>query len=500
MRVHVAHLEAGALAGQTARPERREAPLVRDLGERVGLVHELRQLRRPEELLHHRRDRLGVDQVVRHQRLDLLRHAHALLDRALHADQADAVLVLQQLADRAHAAVAEVVDVVDRALAVLEIDQVADRLEDVALGEDGVVERFVQLELVVQLQAADLRQVVALRVEEQVVEQVLRRLERRRIARAQAAVDLHDRLVRRLQLVGDQRVAQVRADVQVVDEETLNSLMPCSRSSSSFASVSSSLHCRMTSPVASSMTSLRGDLADQVGDLDGQALDVRVLQLLDRELGELAVLLDQDLARVRVADVAAGALAGEQVVLDRLRVLLVRLEEDGLGVVEVVEQLLGRVAERAQQHGRVQLAAAVDADVEQVLRVELEVEPRAAVRDDARAVEQLARRVRLALVVVEEHARAAVQLADDDALGAVDDERAVVGHQRDLAEVDLLLLDVADRLRPGLLVGVPDDQAHDDLDRRGERHAALAALVDVVLGLVEGVAKRTRATTSPRSP
>ena len=82
--------------------------------------------------------------------------AHALLDRALHADQTDAVLVLEQLAHRADAAVAEVIDVVDRALAVLEVDQVADRLEDVALGEDRVVERLVELELVVQLEAADL--------------------------------------------------------------------------------------------------------------------------------------------------------------------------------------------------------------------------------------------------------------------------------------------------------------------------------------------------------
>jgi hypothetical protein len=73
---------------------------------------------------------------VRHERLDLL-DAHALLDRALHADEADAVLVLEQLADRADAAVAEVVDVVDAAAAVLEVDQVADHLEDVALGEDG---------------------------------------------------------------------------------------------------------------------------------------------------------------------------------------------------------------------------------------------------------------------------------------------------------------------------------------------------------------------------
>ena len=65
------------------------------------------------------------------------------------------------------------------------------------------------VELVVQLEAADLREVVALGVEEQVVEERLRRLERRRITRAQAPVDLHDRVFGRLHLVGEQRVAQV---------------------------------------------------------------------------------------------------------------------------------------------------------------------------------------------------------------------------------------------------------------------------------------------------
>ena len=39
----------------------------------------------------------------------------------------------------------------------------------------------------------------------------------------------------------------------------------------------------------------------------------------------------------------------------------------------------------------------------------------------------------------------------------------------------------------GLFVDVPHDQADDDLDRRRERHAALAALVDVVLRLLEVV-------------
>ena len=76
-----------------------------------------------------------------------------------------------------------------------------------------------------------------------------------------------------------------------------------------------------------------------------------------------------------------------------------------------------------------------------------------------------------------------MELRHDDALGAVDDERAVFGHQRDVAEIDLLLLDVADGLRSGLRILVPHDEPDRDLQRHGERHAALLTLVDVVLQL-----------------
>ena len=82
-----------------------------------------------------------------------------------------------------------------------------------------------------------------------------------------------------------------------------------------------------------------------------------------------------------------------------------------------------------------------------------------------------------------EHAGRAVQLADDHALGAVDDERAVIGHQRDVAEEDFLLLDVADVLRAGVGILVVNGQADGDLERRGVGHAALLALVHVVLEL-----------------
>ena len=44
-RMNVPHLEARTFAGQAARAERRQASLVRDLGKRIRLVHELRELR-----------------------------------------------------------------------------------------------------------------------------------------------------------------------------------------------------------------------------------------------------------------------------------------------------------------------------------------------------------------------------------------------------------------------------------------------------------------------
>ena len=95
--------------------------------------------------------------------------------------------------------------------------------------------------------------------------------------------------------------------------------------------------------------------------------------------------------------------------------------------------------------------------------------------------------MRLALVVVEEDARRAVHLGDDHALGAVDDEGAVLGHERDVAHIDVLFLDVLDRLGAGFLVHIEHDQAQRHLERRGIGHGALLALLDVVFRLLEVV-------------
>src|SRR5205085_10138640 len=95
------------------------------------------------------------------------------------------------------------------------------------------------------------------------------------------------------------------------------------------------------------------------------------------------VLLDDDVAAL-VGDVEAGDLAaqavGDELEL-RARVHQAEVVEDE----EVGEDRLGVEADRLQKDRHRHLAATVDAEIEDVLRVELEVEPRAAVGNDPRA-------------------------------------------------------------------------------------------------------------------
>ncbi len=111
-RVHVAHLDRRPLAGQATGAERRQAPAVRQAVERVRLLHELRQLRRAEELLQRGDDRPDVDDRLRRDRVDVLGR-HPLADDALHAVEADAERLLDQLAGGAQAPVAEVLVLVE---------------------------------------------------------------------------------------------------------------------------------------------------------------------------------------------------------------------------------------------------------------------------------------------------------------------------------------------------------------------------------------------------
>ena len=131
--MHVADLEACAVSGQTARSQSGQTALVRQLAQRVVLIHELGQLRGSEELLHRSRHRLDVDQRLRRDIVLILR-GHTLADRTLHSGKTDAVLVLQELAHRADTAVAQMVDIVVVSDAVLQMDVIVNGSNDIFLG------------------------------------------------------------------------------------------------------------------------------------------------------------------------------------------------------------------------------------------------------------------------------------------------------------------------------------------------------------------------------
>ena len=478
--VDVAHLEAGAFAGETAWAQRGDAALVGHLGERVGLVHELRQLAGAEELLHRRGDRLGVDEVLGHQAFGL-GQGKTLLHRPFHAHQADAELVLGHLADRLHAAVAQVVDVVHRALGVADVHQGLQHADDVFLGKDAWAGDAVAPQAAVELHAPHGREVVALRREEQVVEQVLGGVLGGRLAGAHHAVDVHQRRQTVGRDVQRQGVGNVRAAVDVVGVDGVDALDALLHQP--VENLVAELGVAADEDLAAFLVDdvHRGDAVDQVFAGHVEAVAARLLQGAHVAGGDAAAGFHQHLA-LGVLDVEGGDVAA-QPLRHQIHREAFLLDVEHVLVEEQAEDFFRGVVQGAQQHGGRQLAAAVDAHPHGVLGVELEVQPGAAVGNDAGVVEDLAGGVGLALVVVEEDARRAVQLRHHHALGAVDDEGAVHGHERDLAHVDVLLLDVLHAFAGGF--AVVDDEAHAHAQGRGVGEAAQHALAHVEGRLAE---------------
>ena len=160
-RMHITDFETGPLTGQTARAKGRHTTLVRDLGKRIVLVHELRQLAGTEKLFHRSRDWLGIDQVLRHQPFTL-RHGESLFDGALNAHQTHAELVLGHLAHRADASVSEVVDVVYDALPVADIHQGTNDIDNVFFVQRRGTGLVLATQAAVKLHPPNGRQIIAL--------------------------------------------------------------------------------------------------------------------------------------------------------------------------------------------------------------------------------------------------------------------------------------------------------------------------------------------------
>src|SRR5437868_377283 len=134
-RMHVANLESGPIARQTSRSERGQTTLVRQLRQRVRLIHELRELRTAEKVANDSAQCFGIDQLLWGHAVDVdVEQRHPLFHQSLGASETDTALICQQLADGPDTTAAEMIDVIQRAFAAPQVDEVFDCRDKIAVG------------------------------------------------------------------------------------------------------------------------------------------------------------------------------------------------------------------------------------------------------------------------------------------------------------------------------------------------------------------------------
>ena len=177
-----------------------------------------------------------------------------------------------------------------------------------------------------------------------------------------------------------------------------------------------------------------------------------LVDLVAADLGHVVALrVEEQVLEQRLRALGRGRLARAELAIDVLERLFLRLDVvllervlDRLGIAEQRKDLVGRPAERLQQHRHELTALAVDPDADRVLLVDVELQPRTATGDDLRDVDLLVGG--LVELAGEVDAGRAHELGDDHTLGPVDDEGAPPGHDREVPHEDFLLLDLAGHL------------------------------------------------------
>ena len=156
----------------------------------VDLLQKLRQLAAAKKRLNHRGNRARIDQVVRGQLLGIAQ-THALSNRARHARQTNAELFREQLAHRAHPAIAQVIDIVGKPFSHSQLDQIFDNLDKVVDAQHGKIEGNMidHVETLIDAVASDRAELIPPRAEKVPLEQPPRGFDIGRVPRPQQAVN-----------------------------------------------------------------------------------------------------------------------------------------------------------------------------------------------------------------------------------------------------------------------------------------------------------------------
>ena len=386
-------------------------------------------------------------------------------DDALHAGEADAELVLQQLTHAADAAVAQMVDIIGGTNAVAQTVQVVDGGQDVLHG-DGAADQLV----VVAAEHFLLLLHIGGGVEDLLD-----------LIKGAALVD-----AALLHVEGEEALCVHTA---VGDDLDLLGLF--------LQGVLHLQHDQVHTGVVGLLSHLAGDLGiglDQhfAGQrvhhvLSGHKADDAagqrqlLVHLVTAEPGQIVTArVEEQHVDLAGSGLHRGRLAGAQLAVNFQQALVLVLggilfqgSQDALVVTEEVQDVLvGGQAQCTAQHGDGQLAVLIDTDIEHVGGIGLILQPCTAVGIHGCAVQVVAH---LIFGISVEYAGRTAQLADDGTLRAVDHKGARIGHQREVAHENFLVLDLA-----GLLV----QQTGSHAQGGSVGHVALLALLDAVLGLL----------------
>ena len=189
-RVYVTNLKARTFTRQTTRAKCRNTTLVSHLGQRIVLIHKLRQLTGTEELFYGCRNRLGVNDVLRHQAFTF-NHTQTFTYCTLYSYKTNAEDILCHLTNASDTTVAEVVDIINDADTVTDIDKALQYIEDIYFVENARTCDFIAAKTTVELHTTNRRKIIAIFSKEQVIEQRLSSFLGRRLTRTHHAIDFN---------------------------------------------------------------------------------------------------------------------------------------------------------------------------------------------------------------------------------------------------------------------------------------------------------------------
>ncbi len=192
--MNVAYFKTGTLTGKTTRTECRHPTLVRNLCQRVGLVHELRKLVRSKKRIDHGRQGARVDQINGLE-IFVVANIHSFFDGAGHPCQPHAKLRVELLTHGPHPSVAQVVNIIHYGFGVDQADQVFYDKNNILGGQHALIGVDIQSQFFIDAVTSHFAQIIAFFTEEQALNNITGGLFIRRFGISQLTVDLFHRFL-----------------------------------------------------------------------------------------------------------------------------------------------------------------------------------------------------------------------------------------------------------------------------------------------------------------